>query len=114
MRQDRGAATVWALALTMVLVSVLTVVLGVGQVALIRSQVSTAADLAALAGAARLSNACAVADEVAIINGARLDDCGIDGEDVLVDVSAPAPPLVKVIFTDRIRAKARAGPQLDG
>ncbi|WP_328703548.1 Rv3654c family TadE-like protein [Actinomyces sp. zg328] len=73
----------------------------------------TAADMAALAGATALNSIvapgdpCAAAQRLASANGATLDSCRVEGEDVIVGVSVD----VTVLGVPRqARAHARAGP----
>ncbi len=67
-----------------------------------------AADLAALAGATHLLDACARAGEIAAANAASLETCRLDGDDVTVEVSVAGP---RVPWRDvRVTAEARAGP----
>ncbi|MEZ0448175.1 Rv3654c family TadE-like protein [Cellulomonas sp. ICMP 17802] len=87
-RDDRGSGTVLLLGLmaAVVLVAALLGLLASAQLA--RGRAQSAADLAALAGAAVLrhesaTGACALADEVARRNGARLVDCTDEGDGVL-------------------------------
>jgi secretion/DNA translocation related TadE-like protein len=114
--EDRGAATVWSLALLSVILLGALLVSAVAQQAIARQRAATAADLAALAAAQSGSSQCAEADRMASANDASLLACGIDGDDVIVQVSVPAPPLVRRVFAlvgqtpgDVIGA-ARAGP----
>ena len=79
-----------------------------GWVVVARHRAQAAADLAALAGAARLpaGAAAACARATAVARGMRVDDvdCGVDGLDVVVTVQ------VAVAFAGAARAAARAGP----
>ncbi|NDU77948.1 hypothetical protein GWI34_35860, partial [Actinomadura sp. DSM 109109] len=78
-----------------------------------RHRGNAAADMAALAGAARVSHgggvACARAREVAAGSGARVVRCRVRGEivDVSVAVDVPMPMGLK---GRRIVSRARAGP----
>ena len=102
---DRGSASVlvalWAVVLTMLASAgmVLTSVLAT------RAGVSTAADLAALAGAqATLSDpgvACTRAAEVARANGAALAECRVGATEVWVVARAPAPLAVDWLVPGR-------------
>ena len=85
---ERGAATVWMLALLCVLMLALTGSLKLAQVAFARSAAATAADLAALAGAAQREHACVIANVVAAQNDARLLACEVQGMDVRVLVES--------------------------
>jgi secretion/DNA translocation related TadE-like protein len=109
---DRGAATVWAVAtgLLTVLVGLASAAAGAAVVARHRAQLS--ADLGALAGAAHIlegeSMACQRATEVVVANGAHLVGCRVDGLDLLV--AAEVTPAGIAALAGRARATARAGP----
>ena len=79
-----------------------------GSVVVARHRAQAAADLAALAAAARLPSgvAAACARATAVAHEMRVDDaqCGVDGLDVVVTVR------VAVAFDGAARAAARAGP----
>jgi len=79
-----------------------------GSVVVARHRVQAAADLAALAAAARLPSgaAAACARATAVAHEMRVDDtqCGVDGLDVVVTAQ------VAVAFAGVARAAARAGP----
>jgi len=79
-----------------------------GSVVVARHRAQAAADLAALAAAARLPSgaAAACARATAVAHEMRVDDtqCGVDGLDVVVTAQ------VAVAFVGVARAAARAGP----
>jgi secretion/DNA translocation related TadE-like protein len=79
-----------------------------GSVVVARHRAQAAADLAALAGAARLPQGAAAACARATVVGRemRVDDvrCAVDDLDVVVSVE------VRVAFAGAARAAARAGP----
>lgn len=119
---DRGAATVWALALASVLLLAGLITLAAVEQGLARQRAATAADLAAIAGAQALADPCGRAQASAEANGAVLTGCRVEptvGEvaaDVFVDVQM-APPALVVRLLDLlgrsahpISATARAGP----
>ncbi|WFE25346.1 flp pilus-assembly TadE/G-like family protein [Solwaraspora sp. WMMD791] len=110
--RQRGSASLWLLAVGLTLVAAGTAGALIGAVRLARQQASVAADLAALAGAARVfagpDVACARAAEVAGRNGGRLRVCTVDGLEVVVTVEVTPLPATAV---DRpVTATARAGP----
>lgn len=77
-RSDRGAATIWVLALGAVILSVAVVVTARGSAVLARHRLEHAADLTALAAAqeiGRASQPCAVASRIAAANAAVLVSC---------------------------------------
>ncbi|GHD31756.1 Rv3654c family TadE-like protein [Nocardiopsis kunsanensis] len=109
MRTDTGSATVWWICLCLLLWSVTLAVAAAAVSRLDRERATTAADLAALAGAARAvrgpSEACDGARTTAEANNASLVSCELDGH--TVDVTATVPSTV----LDRdVSARARAGP----
>ena len=113
---DRGAAIVWGLTLTFILTTAGLVAASVAQFAIVRQRVQTAADLSALAGAQAGTDPCAAAERAAATNGTTMLACALDGIDVVVRVSRPAPELVRRVFAlagqrpRDIVVAARAGP----
>lgn len=105
---DRGSATVVAVAMVAVLLCVTGAGAYLGSAVVARHRAQAAADLAALAGAARLPSgvAAACAHASAVAHGMRVADaqCSVDGLDVVVTVR------VAVAFAGAARAVARAGP----
>lgn len=115
-RGDDGAAAVWAVSLTSLLLVTALAVACVGDVLAARSRAASAADLAALAAApyASSSSACRRAGEVARANGAELVACVVvDGEVEVaarVDVADPWRRFVRLIAGGiGAEAAARAG-----
>ena len=110
-REETGTATVLVLPLVGVLatVTLLVAVVAGALVAVRRAQ--SAADLAALAGAAaaaRGHDACEAARRVAAHNGVRVEACQEVGSDVLLRVVSRGPTLMGRTVT--VREQARAGP----
>jgi secretion/DNA translocation related TadE-like protein len=89
---DRGVATVWAAGAIAVLVSMAVFGLHLGEAMVVRHHAESAADLAALAGAATAvageQYACAQARRVTDRMRVQLTSCQTQGWDVLVDVAA--------------------------
>jgi secretion/DNA translocation related TadE-like protein len=111
-RSDRGAASVWVLAVALCVVVVALALAAAGTVRVARHQARTAADLGALAGAVRAVEgegpACGRAAEFVAANGGRLVGCRLEGLDVVVSVEVPVTP---VPGTSRVAAAAsRVGP----
>ncbi len=108
---DRGVATVYAClgCVVLIVVTGLAVQLAAGVVA--RQRAETAADLAALAGAAKVLQgpdiACAVAVAVASANEAAVQSCSVTGPDVLVTVTVQVRAGA---LTGSAAGRARAGP----
>ncbi|WP_017590143.1 Rv3654c family TadE-like protein [Nocardiopsis ganjiahuensis] len=109
---DGGSATVWWISLCLALWFLTYAVLLTAAARLDRDRAATAADLAALAAAARAHEgagaACAVAERTASANGAALDTCDLNGLTVTVRVSLPASAL-----PHEVGARSRAGPAHD-
>ena len=90
------------------LMFVMTGLAAAGGLVTAQRRAQAAADLAALAGATHLDDACARAREVAVANVAALETCRLDGDEVTVAVSVRGP---RVPWRDvRVTAEARAGP----
>jgi secretion/DNA translocation related TadE-like protein len=89
---DRGVATVWVTGAIAVLISMAVFGMHLGQAMVARHQAESAADLAALAGAAEVvageQYACAQARRVTDRMRAQLASCHMSGLDVLVEVAA--------------------------
>ncbi|MGC4833142.1 Rv3654c family TadE-like protein [Micromonospora vinacea] len=110
--RQRGGATVLLLAMGLVFVVFGTFGAAIVAAGMARQRAAVAADLGALAGAARALDgdavACASASDLAGRNDGRLVGCHLDGLDVLVTVEVaftPLPGLTRVAA-----ASARAGP----
>lgn len=110
--RDRGSASLWLLAVGLVLVAAGVAGAAVGAARVGRHQARVAADLGALAGAARALDgpgpACARAAELASGNGGRLVSCTVDGLDLQITVEVSVTPLPGL--TRIARSTARAGP----
>jgi secretion/DNA translocation related TadE-like protein len=111
-KRDRGAATVFVLAVGLVLVLLGVAGAAVGAARVGRHRAQAAADLGALAGAARAVDgaraACARASRFAAANRGRLTSCEISGLEVVVHAEVAVTPLPGL--TRRAAAGARAGP----
>lgn len=109
-RDERGAATVYAVMLIAVLaVSALALTLLAGVFA-VRRQMESAADLAALAGAQAHQHGrdpCAAAASIADRNRAELTSCTVVGDDVRLTVEHRGDGLLGHL---PVPARARAGP----
>lgn len=113
-RGDRGIATVWSAALTILLLVVALTAMAVAAVVLVRAKAATVADLAAVA--AVQGSGCEAAEGVAQANGLALASCDRENADVIVRVDAPAPPALRQLLAwlgrgePTLSAWARAGP----
>nr|WP_166458311.1 Rv3654c family TadE-like protein [Verrucosispora sioxanthis] len=109
---ERGGATICLLGVGLLFVVAGLFGAGVGAARVARQQALVAADLGALAGAARVLQdapvACARAAELVAANAARLVWCRIDGLDVLVTTEVMVSPLPGMTRT--ARATSPAGP----
>ncbi|ORB84479.1 helicase [Mycobacterium kansasii] len=107
-RGERGSATVLAVSMVGVLLWVTWAGAYLGSVVVARHRAQAAADLAALAAAARIPDggpaACAWATVVAQAMRAGDAGCAVRDLDVVVTVEVP------VAFAGAARASARAGP----
>lgn len=109
--------TVVAVALLCVISVFGTLGLGLAQWAVAAARLSSAADIAALAGASALSDPCAHAATAATMNGTSLVSCDVDGSDVVATIEAPAPPFAMRIAAllgreaSVLQRSARAGQQ---
>jgi secretion/DNA translocation related TadE-like protein len=109
---ERGSATLVAVAMMAVL---LAIALGgslVGSAVIARHRAQSAADLAALAAARWVGSgpqaACTWASSVATVNHSRLVACTLDGLDVVVTVDVAVS--LGRLGVGSARAAARAGP----
>lgn len=98
-RQDRGSATLWSIALCTLLLTVALFGLTLAQAALARQRVTTAADLAALAAASTWRDQCDRARAVAEANRTALMSCEASASGIAVQVWVPAPSLVTRLIT---------------
>ena len=108
---ERGSASVLAIVLVGALSVAAVLVAAVGAVVADQRRVASAADLAALAGAAAVPSGrdgCASAGAVARRNAARLASCAVAGSVVTVRTARETRPLLGRRLT--VRSAARAGP----
>lgn len=116
MRDDRGSATVWMLALaTVIVLLTMTAVTG-GSAVLARHRLERAADLSALAAAQSLGTAiqpCSAAARVALANGAELVDCQLElaasGRAGTIGVLLSQSVRLPLVGRRQLTARARAG-----
>jgi len=112
---DRGSGSVLGLIALAVIVAGGLVVLAFVATVGLHQRASVAADLAALAAATHPAEGCDYAVRIAQAHDARLDDCVVQGSDVRVQVSVPAPSLLSWLADStgksgvRVTARARAG-----
>lgn len=101
------------MALAYLLVVVALAISGVAAVVAARMKAATVADLASVAAIQSMS--CDAANRVARANGMTLVDCRDDGDDVIVEIEAPAPLMLERVSgwlgqgVPRISVSARAG-----
>ena len=110
-RTERGAATLFAVAVIGLLVLVGAALGVVGALVHAHRVAQSAADLGALAGAAALArggDSCAAAAGVAAANGATVDGCVVGGFDVRLQVTVAGPRWLGQRHD--LSAQARAGP----
>lgn len=113
LRDDRGVGTLLGLVLALVLMGTGTIVAGIVSATVAHQRAAVAADLAALAAAAR---DCGHAERVARAQGAVAFACERDGADAVVTVGIPAPPLLDRLArwsgrqSPALSSTSRAGP----
>lgn len=110
-RDERGGATVFAVACLAVMLLVGAALGVVAAMVAAHRSAQSAADLAALSGAAALGRGrdpCAAVAVVAEANGAAVTGCSVTGRDVLVEVEVTGPHWLGQVAD--LRAAARAGP----
>nr|WP_072740294.1 Rv3654c family TadE-like protein [Rhodococcus triatomae] len=111
-RPDSGSASVIGAFVIVVLLVITAALIHVGAAVGARHRAQSAADLAALAGAAALVSgveaACAAADSVAARNAATVDTCTVEDWDVTVQVSTRVA--ISIPGSSEAHAVARAGP----
>jgi len=110
--RDRGAASIFVLAVGLVLVAAGVAGAAVGAARVGRHEARTAADLGALAGAARAfegpAAACERAGRFVSANGGRITACHLEGLTIVIEVGVTVTPLPGL--TRLATAAARAGP----
>lgn len=113
--RDRGAASLFVLAMGLVLVAAGAAGAAVGTARVARHQARLAADTGALAGAVRAVEgrqvACARAARLVTANGARLVGCEVHGLDIVVQAEVMVTPLPGL--QRWVTARSRAGPITD-
>jgi secretion/DNA translocation related TadE-like protein len=109
---DRGSASLWLLGVGLAVLAFAGAVAAAGSVLVAKHRAQTAADLGALAGAARAGEgdaaACSRAGQIVTDNGARLMECRLDGLDVVIGVEADPASFGDLVGP--VLASARAGP----
>ena len=109
---DRGAASVFLLAIGLVFVAAGVAGAAVGAARVGRHEARIAADFGALAGARHAiegeAQACDQAARLVAANGARITSCEVDGLEIIVRVDVTVTPLPALVR--HATATARAGP----
>jgi secretion/DNA translocation related TadE-like protein len=108
---DEGSSTVLVMGFMGVLLSVGAVVAGAASVVVTRHRAETAADVVALAAAAKVYEgkpaACAEARRLARAHEVQLLDCRLEGLDAVVDVGLRPPGRLSALGI--VHGRARAG-----
>ena len=109
LRDDRGAASIFLLAVGLVLIGVALTAGTVGAARVARHQARVAADFGALAGGPHIIEgtavACAVASRYVEANHARMIECAVDGVEITVRAEVRLGT-----YPAGARATSRAGP----
>ena len=90
-QSDRGSATVLSIALGAIIVGAGSILLSVLQLAIIRAELGSYADLAALAASSTASDSCAAAAQISELNQVELVECSINSTEVTVTVQFIRP-----------------------
>lgn len=85
-RSERGSVTILSIALGAVIVGAGFILLAVLQLAIVRAELGSYADLAALAASGRGSQSCQAAAQVAQMNHVELVGCEINSDELRVTV----------------------------
>ncbi len=111
---DRGSATIWVLLCVSIVLIVAVMGAAVGSVISARQRAQSAADLAALGGAAALIagtvEPCGRARPIAVANTATVTSCQISGDNLLIRTAASLPAPLARLGLGPAQASARAGP----
>jgi secretion/DNA translocation related TadE-like protein len=111
-REDRGAASIFVLAIGLVFVAAGLAGAAIGTARVGRSEARNAADLGALAGAMQAIYgepvACARAARFVTSNGGRMTSCTVSGLEIVVGVDVTVRPMAGL--NRHATASARAGP----
>jgi secretion/DNA translocation related TadE-like protein len=114
---ERGSATIWSLSIIVMLTAAMMLALALAAAVIQRHRATSAADLAALAGAGQVlagpAAACGRAAEIARRHGAALERCDVGATSVAVEVSLPHELGWlgrQVLAPARGRARAGVGP----
>ncbi|WP_258718648.1 Rv3654c family TadE-like protein [Saccharopolyspora gloriosae] len=112
-RREYGVATVLAAVLILGMVAITGFGLALGSAMLARHRAEGAADLAALAAAARAprgaEHACAAASGVAAAMRVRLLDCALEGPDARIVIEIRVPTGLGSL-SPQVTGRSRAGP----
>jgi len=111
-RAERGAATVFGLALIAVLVSFAMLCAAAASLIGTHRRAEAAADLAALAAAQAVADGndgCGAAATIARANDANLGSCQVEGANVVVTVSVPSARVFGAGLSLPARARAGSG-----
>ena len=114
---DGGSATIWSLSIIVMLTAAMMLALALAAAVIQRHRATSAADLAALAGAGQVlagpAAACGRAAEIARRHAAALERCDVGATSVAVEVSLPHELGWlgrQVLAPARGRARAGVGP----
>lgn len=116
---DRGAGTLLTIILLPIVMIGVFLLWAFIDLSMLRTRAAGAADLAALAGAARLlddpHSACAIAGDIAARNGAQLIECQPEGLDLVVGVAVTSTGIssrfaeLAGVMLPSVRQRSRAG-----
>ena len=108
-QSDRGSATILAIAMGTVIIGAGFILLAVLQLAIVRAELGSYADLAALAASSTSSDSCAAAAQISELNQVKLVGCSINSTDVTVTVQFIRPQQGVISWLARdLQVSARA------
>lgn len=106
---DKGSVSILTIALGALIVGAGFIVIAVLQLAIVRANLGSFADLAALAAGQSVGEPCAAAMRIAHANSVHLDSCVVGDQVVHISVTQHTNNLgVLNLFTDQLRAHASA------
>ncbi len=106
---EKGSMSIFAIAAGALIVGAGFIVIAVLQLAIIRANLGSFADLAALAAGQSAGDPCAAADHIAQANSVTLDSCVLENQVVHISVIKHTHDLgVLNLFTDQLQVSARA------
>ena len=106
---EKGSVSLLAIALSAVIVGAGFIAIAVLQLAIIRANLGSFADLAALAAGQSAGDPCTAAVNIAQANAVTVDSCVVESQEVYISVrTQPGDFGLLQLFVDQLRVSARA------